>query len=59
MPFATLGLSANAFARLAGVTSNRITRIINGQMAVTAETPMLFGCCSQDRTGVLVNLPTT
>jgi len=37
-----LGLSATAFAKLLGVPANRISRIINGSSAVTADTSMLL-----------------
>ena len=35
-----LGLSANAFARVMGVPTNRITAILNGQRGVTADTAL-------------------
>ena len=37
-----LGLSARALARDMGVPANRITEILNGERAVTAETAMLL-----------------
>src|ERR1700722_9925788 len=38
-----LGLSARALARDLGVPANRITEIINGTRAITAETALLLG----------------
>lgn len=38
-----LGLSARALARDLGVPPNRITAILNGERAVTAETAILLG----------------
>jgi addiction module HigA family antidote len=38
-----LGLSARALARELGVPANRITEIINGTRAITAETALLLG----------------
>lgn len=38
-----LGLSARALSREIGVPANRITEIINGERAVTAETAVLLG----------------
>ncbi len=38
-----LGLSGRALARELGVPSNRITEIVAGQRAVTAETAILLG----------------
>lgn len=35
-----LGLSANAFAKALGVPANRITRILHGKRAVSADTAM-------------------
>src|SRR5262249_7506754 len=40
---APLGLSGRALARQLGVPSNRITEIIAGERAVTAETAILLG----------------
>ena len=40
---APVGLSARALAKAVGVPVNRITAIINGQRAVTAETAILLG----------------
>ncbi len=37
-----LGLSVSAFARKLGVPTNRISRIVNGSSAVTAETSILL-----------------
>ncbi len=37
-----LGLSATVFARKLGVPTNRISRIINGSSAITAETSILL-----------------
>jgi addiction module HigA family antidote len=39
---APLGLSARALARDMGVPANRITEILNGERAVTAETAVLL-----------------
>ena len=39
---APLGLSARALARDMGVPANRITEILNGERAVTAETAILL-----------------
>ncbi len=39
---APLGLSARALARDLGVPANRITEILNGERAVTAETAILL-----------------
>ncbi len=36
------GLSANALSRHIGVPANRVTQIINGQRAITADTAMRF-----------------
>ncbi len=38
-----LGLSARGLARAMGVPANRITGIINGDRAITAETAVLLG----------------
>ena len=38
-----LGLSARALARAIGVPPNRVTEIINGTRAMTAETAVLLG----------------
>jgi antitoxin HigA-1 len=38
-----LGLSARALARDIGVAPNRITEILNGERAITAETAILLG----------------
>lgn len=38
-----LGLSGRALAREIGVPSNRVTEIVAGQRAVTAETAILLG----------------
>ena len=40
---AALGLSAAGFARFLGVPHNRITAIIKGQRAVTADTALRLG----------------
>jgi addiction module HigA family antidote len=37
------GLSARALARELGVPANRITEIVNGTRAITAETALLLG----------------
>ncbi|GHA40204.1 transcriptional regulator [Amylibacter ulvae] len=46
-----LGLSANALANRLGVPANRITRVINGQANITAQTASLlsaaFGTTAQ------------
>ncbi len=39
---APLGLSARALARDMGVPANRVTEILNGERAVTAETAILL-----------------
>jgi antitoxin HigA-1 len=39
---APLGLSARALAREMGVPANRVTEILNGERAVTAETAILL-----------------
>ena len=38
-----LGISATALSRALAVPTNRITQIINGQRAITAETPLRLG----------------
>ena len=38
-----LGISATALSRALGVPTNRITQIINGQRAITAETALRLG----------------
>lgn len=38
-----LGLSARALARDIGVPANRVTEIVNGERAVSAETAILLG----------------
>lgn len=38
-----LGLSARALARDLNVAPNRITEIVNGERAITAETAILLG----------------
>jgi len=38
-----LGLSARALARAIGVPPNRVTEILNGERAVSAETAILLG----------------
>ena len=38
-----LGLSARALARSLGVPANRITEIVNGTRAISAETALLLG----------------
>ncbi len=40
---AELGVSATALGRALDVPTNRITRIINGQRAITAETALRLG----------------
>lgn len=40
---APLGLSARALAREIGMPTNRITAILHGERAVTAETAILLG----------------
>ena len=40
---APLGLSGRALARALGVPSNRITEIVAGERAITAETAILLG----------------
>lgn len=40
---APLGLSARALARELGVPANRITEILNGERAISAETAILLG----------------
>lgn len=37
-----LGLSSTAFAKILGVPTNRISRIVNGSSAITAETSILL-----------------
>lgn len=37
-----LGLSSTAFAKRLGVPTNRISRIVNGSSAITAETSILL-----------------
>jgi len=37
-----LGLSANAFAKMLSVPTNRISRVLNGSSAITAETSILL-----------------
>lgn len=37
-----LGLTAGAFAKWLGVPTNRVTRIINGQSGITAETALML-----------------
>jgi antitoxin HigA-1 len=45
-----LGLSANRLAEALGVPANRITAIVNGTRAVTADTALrsgsIFRCCT-------------
>src|SRR4051812_34541485 len=38
-----LGISATALSRALGVPTNRVTQIINGQRAITAETALRLG----------------
>jgi antitoxin HigA-1 len=38
-----LGLSARALARIIGVPANRVTEIVNGERADSAETAILLG----------------
>lgn len=39
---APLGLSASAFAKMLGVPTNRISCVLNGSSAITAETSILL-----------------
>lgn len=39
-----LGMSARAFAKALDVPPNRITRVLNGQRAVTADTALRLAC---------------
>ena len=38
-----LGISATALSQALGVSTNRVTQIINGQRAITAETALRLG----------------
>lgn len=43
LELAEVGFSASAFARQIGVPTNRVTGILNGQRAVTADTALRLG----------------
>ena len=53
-----LGLSARALARDLGVPANRITEIVNGTRAITAETAILLGRRFGTSAEVWMNLQT-
>ncbi len=48
-----LNLSANAFAKLLGVPTNRITAILNEQRGITAETALRMAAILWQHTGFL------
>lgn len=51
-----LGLSATAFAKILGVPPNRISRILNGSSAVTAETSILLAKALRTSPAFWINL---
>ena len=53
------GLSARALARDLGVPANRITEIVNGTRAITAETALLLGHRFGTTAELWMNLQTT
>ena len=52
------GLSATAFAKRLGVPANRITRIIAGKSAVTADTALLLSAAFDTSAEFWLNLQT-
>jgi antitoxin HigA-1 len=55
---ASFGLSARALARELGVPPNRITEILNGVRAITAETALLLGARFGTTAELWMNLQT-
>lgn len=55
---APLGLSATAFAKRLGVPANRITRIIAGNTAITADTALLLSAAFDTSAEFWLNLQT-
>lgn len=55
---APLGLSARALAREIGVPTNRITAVLHGRRAATAETAILLGRRFGTSAGFWMNLQT-
>ncbi len=51
-----LGLSATAFAKTLGVPANRITRILNGSSAITADTSIRLAKALRTTAGFWMNL---
>lgn len=51
-----LELSASAFAKMLGVPTNRISRILNGSSAITAETSILLGKALRTNPAFWMNL---
>ena len=52
-----LGISATALSRALDVPTNRITQIINGQRAITAETALRLGQWHWNQCRLLAELP--
>ncbi|MGB5556375.1 MAG: HigA family addiction module antitoxin [Paracoccaceae bacterium] len=55
---AEYGLSATAFARRLGVPANRITRLINGEQSVTADTAVMLSAALGTSAEFWLNLQT-
>ncbi len=53
-----LGLSASRFAKMLGVPANRITRILNGSSAITANTALLLAKALRTTPEFWLNLQT-
>lgn len=54
-----LGYSASAFAKRIGVPTNRITSILNGTRAITADTALRLACFFETTPEFWLNLQST